>query len=233
MKKTKITSIIAMIIFILALLLNTSSELLFYISGAAQGWTINYAENILVYTLPDLIGILVLIIGVRLAAGNKLTFIYPAGFAVLALAALVALILHIISMVGYFSYADGFTYAYLVRYVFLFLAYLLLALDGFLLLRNKVMGIIGAVLLFLTATVFLSITSVSNFSGMSSFTAVENIISAVETWAYYAAIQLVAVGALIYAIGRQPRIPRSAPNPPHVYPPYNYQPPYNGGHTSR
>ena len=48
MKKTKITSIIAMIIFILALLLNTSSELLFYISGAAQGWTINYAENILV-----------------------------------------------------------------------------------------------------------------------------------------------------------------------------------------
>ena len=120
-----------------------------------------------------------------------------------------------------------------MRYVFLFLAYLLLALDGFLLLRNKVMGIIGAVLLFLTATVFLSITSVSNFSGMSSFTAVENIISAVETWAYYAAIQLVAVGALIYAIGRQPRIPRSAPNPPHVYPPYNYQPPYNGGHTSR
>ena len=83
MKKTKVMSTIAMVLFILSMLCDLVNETIYYVDSISAQAMTNYAVDILLYTLPGILGAVVLIVGVKLAAGNTVTVVYPIGFVIL------------------------------------------------------------------------------------------------------------------------------------------------------
>lgn len=216
MKKASVMSTIALIGYILALLLIAAQEVIFYIWLGSMGvvFDARFWMNIALYDGLLFIGMLILMVGVKLAANNKAWALYPIGF-------LIVMSSHILSLFNASAWDS-------IRLLFSVIALLLLALDHFIRPRVKVMGILGAVILFVTMLVYLVVGVVEMIQYSSSYFGTDNLWWFLERVLYVIGFQIFALAALLFAIGRQPRIPKTAPAPQPVYPPYTYQPPqYN------
>lgn len=223
MKKTKIFSIIAFVVFILAFLEEAVSEILYYAQHSIENLA---PQAVPLYTVPMLLGIAMLAVGAMLAAKCKTTLVYPIGFLLLMIPQVTNFVLTACDLAQYGMSALSY---YDIRSLLLLIALALLALDAFLLLRNKAMGIIGAALLYVTMFVFNIITTANSgylFQSMDVF--IDGLPRILETMLYYSGMELAAIGTLLYAIGRQPRIPKTAPTPQPVRPPFVYQLPQDG-----
>ena len=203
MKKTKIMSTIAMVLFILSMLCDLVNETIYYVDSISAQAVTNYAVDILLYTLPGLLGAVVLIVGVKLAAGNTVTVVYPIGFVILFIEYAISLVLFVRNLIAYYQYANEINSVIVpnvIRCALMMIAFILLALDGFLLLKSKALGIIGAAMLLLISFVFLVI-ELRNIIQSVGFTS-EIVSDSIYFWSFYSSIELIGAGALLYAIGR-------------------------------
>lgn len=252
MKKTKVMSIIAMVLFILALFSQVMYTVM-YLIGALSSIdpaVSAVAKVLLTSSIPTIVSLVLMIVGVRLAATSKNTKIYPAAFFIIAGISLLGLFIDIISSGGKTSID------YVIRDLFLTAGFTMIAIDGILLNPNKALGIIGAALVIAIA-MFFSFTNSFNLSsyltGKSSYALstggqISILIRLMYVLMYYSMLQNIGIGALLYAIGRQPKdtqkpftphYPNGGRNgrnddrfdyvPPQPPQQNDYQPPYNNG----
>lgn len=216
MKKASVMSTISMVFFILAFLVHIIGEIVYYIAIFAEGFFSDpfFWRYEAIYELPVILGMLLLIVGVKLAAKNKAWVIYPIGFLVL--------------MVPFAANVFTSTAEYVIRGVLMLIALLLLALDHFIRPHVKVMGILGAVFALLTMTVFLVIDVVQTLQYIDSYSNGTEFLWLAERILYYIGFQVLSIAALLFAIGRPSRSDFAVPAPQPVYPGNGYQPPqYN------
>lgn len=250
MKKTKVMSIIAMVLFILALFWQIMYLTVYFIGVFSIKVSIGspVLKVLLTSSIPTIVSIVLMIVGVRLAASSKNTKIYPIAFFILAGITFLGLIIDIISSGGKTSINI------IIRDLLLTAGYTMIAIDGILLKPNKVLGIIGAALVILIAMYFSFQTSLNlsnhlsgrSYSALGSAGQMLNLMQLLYVLMFYSMLQNIGIGALLYAIGRQPKdtqkpftphYPGSGKSgknhdhfdfvPPESNQQNNYQPPYN------
>ena len=233
MKKTKVMSIIAMVLFILALF-SQVMYIVMYLIGALSSIdpaVSAVAKVLLTSSIPTIVSL-------------------AAAFFIIAGISLLGLFIDIISSGGKTSID------YVIRDLFLTAGFTMIAIDGILLNPNKALGIIGAALVIAIA-MFFSFTNSFNLSsyltGKSSYALstggqISILIRLMYVLMYYSMLQNIGIGALLYAIGRQPKdtqkpftphYPNGGRNgrnndrfdyvPPQPPQQNDYQPPYNNG----
>ncbi len=249
MKKTRVMSIIAMVLFILALFWQIMYLIMYFIGvfsiKSPTGGPV--LKVLLTSSIPTIVSIVLMIVGVRLAASSKNTKIYPIAFFILAGITFLGLIIDIFS-------GGKTSINFIIRDLLLTAGYTMIAIDGILLKPNKVLGIIGASLVLLVAMFFTFSTSfnLSNhltgktYSALGSAGQILNLIQLLYVLMFYSMLQNIGIGALLYAIGRQPKetqkpftphYPDSGKSgknddrfdfvPPQSNQQNDYQPPYN------
>lgn len=249
MKKTKVMSIIAMVLFILALFLQIT-HIIIYLTGVFSTKTPLGGPTLkvlLTSSIPTIVSIVLMIVGVRLAASSKNTKIYPIAFFILAGITFLGLIIDIFS-------GGKTSINFIIRDLLLTAGYTMIAIDGILLKPNKALGIIGASLVLLVAMFFSFSTSLNlsnhltgrSYFSLSSAGQMLNLIQLLYFFILYSIMQNIGIGALLYAIGRQPKdtqkpftphYPDSGKSgkhddrfdfvPPQSNQQNDYQPPYN------
>ena len=236
MKKTRIMSTIAMVCFIIALVWQVVNETIYYSNAFRYDFEAKLILRMLFFeAIPTIAGIILLIIAAKKARTGITPPQYKIGFFFLAGALLLNLIISAIMAQGDMSGSI----AYIVRVVILIGAYFLVVFDSILLKPNKAMGIIGAAIIIAVSFIYsfmytLELTRNMPRSYYGSYDALDFIMNLMTILSYYTSLQCIGIGALLYAIGRQPKDAQNTPAPP-SYPnggnggqfnnQYNYQPP--------
>lgn len=248
MKKTKVMSTIAMVCFILALVWATINDIIYYINAFKYNYGGALIARVFFFSsMPIFAGIILLIISMKKAKTGSNPPQYKLGLFFIAGAHLLNFIISLILSEG--DMKDSMDY--LIRVIILIAALLLVAFDATLLKNNKAMGIVGAALIIGVAVIFSTyyIIKITNeiprsfYSGDEIFDFFSNIMS---IFSYYSFLEFLGIGALLYAIGRQPKDTQKpfTPNypdgginngfdnqynyiPPQPTDQNNYQPPYN------
>ena len=236
MKKTKVMSIIAMVFFILALFWELMDETIYYIQAVKYSFDGGIiARAVLTNSIPSIAAFILMIIGVRLAASSKNKMIYPIAFFIYAAIMCINLVIDIIELLNNHSPLNMEFY---IRQILTLSGFVLIGIDAVLLKRNKAFGIIGAAVIIAVAIIYLFYYSFQIASDplndSDAFVLMVNIMTILS---YYSMLQCIGIGALLYAIGRQPKDVPNIPAPP-SYPnggnggnggqfnnQYNYQPP--------
>ncbi len=248
MKKTKVMSTITMVCFILALVWNVINITLYYFSVVKYQYDGSVVARVTFFDiLPTIAGIILLIIAAKKARTGVTPPTYKLGFFFLSGALLLNVIISLIVSNGNIS---SF-FDYIIRVILLITGYMLIAFDSVLLKPNKAMGIIGAVIIIAVSMIFsiyysieMRIAMPSSIYNLNELT--DWFINLMRLISNYSWIQFIGIGALLYAIGRQPKDTQKpfTPNypdgsnnidynnqynyiPPQPTDQNNYQPPYN------
>ena len=210
MKKTRALSTIAMVCFIFALVWQVINEAVNYYNAIKFGEGGSLIARLFFFgTLPTIAGIILLIIAAKKARTGVTPPQYKLGFFFLAGALLLNFIIGFIMAKGNMSGSID----YIIKVVFLIGAYLLVAFDSILLKPSKAMGIIGAAIIIAIAIIYASVYLVEltssmprNFYGSSrSLYGIMDVLNLLTILSYYTSIQFIGIGALLFAIGRQPK----------------------------
>ena len=213
MKKTKVMSIIAMVLFILALFWELMDETIYYIQAVKYSFDGGIiARAVLTNSIPSIAAFILMIIGVRLAASSKNKMIYPIAFFIYAAIMCINLVIDIIELLNNHSPLNMEFY---IRQILTLSGFVLIGIDAVLLKRNKAFGIIGAAVIIAVAIIYSFYYSFQIASDpLNDSDAFVLMVNTMTILSYYSMLQCIGIGALLYAIGRQPKDVPNIPAPP-------------------
>ena len=203
MKRARVMSTVAMAFFILSLFAMAVSETMRYVLLFDYGGSADYVtivRDVLTFELPMLFGLIMAIIGVRLHARGRDRVIYPSGFLILMIAPVS------LAVIGGFSGSSGGKTEYFAFWAAMAVGMLLVALDGFLCPRLRLMGIFGGALLLYSVTNLKKMNSGDSGALLLALGQMAKgscyILLYIYQIAYVVGLTSLAIGALIYAVGR-------------------------------